>query len=394
MKINIIANSFPATSETFLFNLVTELEKKGHDVTVCAFSRQNNIDVYSDRIHKWSRKIVYSHSSSPLQQLIAAFQTLTSPLLLLKLIRKNGFRTGYSNLLKIRFLCSNQPQIIHFAFSGIAANMLPVLDLIPNNIKLIVSCRGTAEKVTAVTDKIRAERLGQVFAKSHLIHCVSQDMMIGLKEYGLDENKAFVNYPSISTTQFTAGTERKTKTPNDLYTVVTTGRLNFIKGYPYAIGAIDRLVNKGYKIKYKIIGDGPDFDMLQYMIREKNLESIVELTGKISSTEVLNHLKHSDIFLLPSLSEGVSNAALEAMSLEIPTVSTKAGGMPEVIEHGLNGLLVNRFSEEEIANALQQVMENYAHAIEMGRNARQSVKQKFTLDKQIALFEEQYRKLI
>lgn len=390
MKINIVVNSFPNTSETFLFNLVVELEKKGHDITVCAFTKKNNAHLYKDQMHQWSGKIVYMPTSSRMKAIVQLLTIFQNPKALLSLLRKRGLFNGYFDYLKLITVSNNRPQIIHFAFSGIAVNLLPILDFVDPKTKLFVSCRGTAEKITPIVDSNRSSLLSNVLSKMDRIHCVSEDMRQSLIPFGLLMDKSFVNHPSINTLEFKPLGERLEKKSDDIFTIITTGRLNYIKGYIYAIGAIANLLKNGYKIQYHIIGDGPDFEMLNYFIRERELQDSIVLIGKVSATEVNKYLQQADIFLLPSISEGISNAALEALSLEIPTISTDAGGMKEVIQNGNNGLLIERFSEIAIENAITHLIQNHSEALSMGKNGRKTVNDNFTLTNQINIFEHEY----
>jgi colanic acid/amylovoran biosynthesis glycosyltransferase len=392
VKINLVVNSFPSTSETFLFNLVVELEKKGHDVTVCAFSKNNHSGMYRKRLHQWSHKIVYIPTGNWLIALLSMFKILYKPRTFWTLLKKRGLKSGYTDYLKLLTLSQNHPDIVHFAFSGIAVSLLPILDAFDPRIKLFVSCRGTAEKITPMVSSNRATLLSRMLPKMYGVHCVSKDMEQSILQYGLDPSKIFVNYPSINTNDFKPVGERMAKKPTDTFHLVSTGRLNYIKGYIYAIGAVANLVKKGYRIQYKILGDGPDAEMLNYIIRERGLQHVVLLVGKVPSAEVNELLQQADVFILPSLSEGVSNAALEAMALALPTVSTNAGGMCEAITHQHDGWIVERFSETAIEGALEQIMQHHDGAIQIGKHARATLEKRFTLQQQISLFEQAYNK--
>ena len=133
--------------------------------------------------------------------------------------------------------------------------------------------------------------------------------------------------------------------------------------------------------------------MITYLIEDFGIKGYVVMHGKAGSEKVLEVLKTADVFLLPSLSEGVSNAALEAMAMELPVVSTAAGGMTEVITHGENGLLTDWRSPQHMADQLMWLQQNPCRAIEMGARARLTIEDKFSLDRQIDIFIEQYRKL-
>ena len=104
-------------------------------------------------------------------------------------------------------------------------------------------------------------------------------------------------------------------------------------------------------------------------------------------------LENADVFLLPSLSEGVSNAALEAMAMEMPTISTKAGGMKEVITNGENGMVINEMQPGEIADSLIYLMKNKEVARTLGEKGRESIKKGFSLINQTEIFLKQYEKL-
>ena len=155
-----------------------------------------------------------------------------------------------------------------------------------------------------------------------------------------------------------------------------------------------QLKQMGLAFKWLIVGDGPLAEEIIYHIHALNLQQHVELLGKKSRDEILSLYNEVDAFLLPSVYEGIANVCLEAMAMELPVVSTRSGGMNEVIRHEENGLLCDVYDPSGIAANLQRL----AHEVEfrqlLGRNARQTVVNNFTLKKQVDVFEEQYQKLL
>jgi glycosyltransferase involved in cell wall biosynthesis len=113
----------------------------------------------------------------------------------------------------------------------------------------------------------------------------------------------------------------------------------------------------------------------------------------MDSNQIVATLSKADIFLLPSISEGLSNAALEAMSMELPVISTLAGGMNEVIKDGENGLLVGLFSPDQISQRIAFLIENQTEARKLGQNARKTVLDRFQIQQQIRVFSEVYQQL-
>lgn len=386
MKVNLIVNSFPSASETFLFNLVSGLESRGHTVRVCALTRSMHKHLYKKRQHEWSGNLsVFSFYT--IVRLIVGFNFIK----VINSSRKFGVRTGLKYLAYEHFAAQGTPDLIHFAFSGIGVTFLPALDALKGkNIKLVVSCRGSAEKVKPIVDSTRKVQLRQLFLKCDLIHCVSEDMVSGLIQYGLDKNKAFVNYPSVNTDYFKRIAPYSINNVEAIH-LVTTGRLHFQKGFVFALLAIKTVIQKGYNLKYTIIGEGPDYNMLKYLIHELNLNSFVNLTGKIGADDVKRRLEEADIFLLPSLYEGIANAALEAMSMQLPVISTRSGGMAEVIVNWENGVIVERFDALGIAESIIKLIEYPELRLKISNKSRKIILEKFNLKKQLDCYESTYR---
>jgi len=393
MKIKIVVNSFPSASETFLFNLVAGLEKIGHTVIVCAMSKNNDSKLYVQRLDEWSGNINYFPSLTNL--IVASFTVLgiivVMPGKCIHYIRKHGIKRGLLDSIKGRFLLEGHPDIIHFAYSGLGISFLDLFDMLHDkSIKIFVSCRGSAEKVKPIIDYNRGKQLGVLFQKSDRVHCVSIDMLQGLSEYGLAKERAFVNYPSIDLEAFVQD-KPKNFIKNEKWELTTTGRLHFQKGYIFCLQALRLLKNKGYQFTYHILGSGPDLAQLKYLVHEWTLDDEVVFHGKVGSETIFEILKMTDIFILPSLYEGVANSALEAMAMKIPIVTTNAGGMGEVVRHRENGMIINRFSGNELAMAIEELLLSGELRQRVSENGRRTVEEKFNIHNQIKIFLKEYR---
>jgi len=82
------------------------------------------------------------------------------------------------------------------------------------------------------------------------------------------------------------------------------------------------------------------------------------------------------------------------MSMEIPVISTKVGGMSEVIANGENGIVINEMQPDEIADSLMYLIKNKEVGVQLGKNGREAIKKGFSLTKQTEIFQEQYEKLL
>jgi glycosyltransferase involved in cell wall biosynthesis len=101
-----------------------------------------------------------------------------------------------------------------------------------------------------------------------------------------------------------------------------------------------------------------------------------------------------DIFVLPSLAEGISNTLLEAMATGLPVVATRVGGNPELIEHGVNGYLVPVSDPRALADTLQGLIESRELRIRMGDNGLQKIRQGFDWDSTVASYLDVYDELL
>jgi glycosyltransferase involved in cell wall biosynthesis len=135
-------------------------------------------------------------------------------------------------------------------------------------------------------------------------------------------------------------------------TIVSAGRLVPWKEFPTLIMAFTEL-SKTYKdAKLFIIDEGPEKRALMELTRELGIEEKVTFIGKVPQQELHKRIKAADCFVLASSYEGFSHVLLEALSLGTPVISSTAGGNPELIEDGKDGLLVTTKNKEELEAAL------------------------------------------
>lgn len=393
MKIALVVNSFPKASETFLFNLVIGLEEIGNDVTVISLNKSSDNHLFQSHKEKWSEKIKIRPNR--LAKIIF-FILYNIKKLYFFLVYYKKIQINSNFWTKFWFFCQikDRFEIVHFAYSGIAVQFIDIIVNPTLNISWIVSCRGSAEIITPLHDPLRANRLKLLFESVNAIHCVSEHMASTILGYSNCSDKIFINYPSIDINFFKRNKTLSETLSKSKFKVITTGRMTFQKGYPFALLAIKNLIKKGIPVEYHIVGDGENLSMILYMIQELNIKNHVVLHGKISSYDVKKLLEESHVFLLPSLYEGVANAVLEAMALEIPVISTNSGGMGEVIKHQKNGLIVERFNPEEMAKELEWIWNNPQSAREIGVNGRITISKQLQLNHQIKIFQKNYQKCL
>ncbi len=151
-----------------------------------------------------------------------------------------------------------------------------------------------------------------------------------------------------------------------------------VKGHEVLIEAA-RLISANLgDIHFILIGDGPLRSGLENQARKAKLEDVVHFVGRRNDTPEL--LACADLFLFPSLAEGMPNALLEAAAAGLPIVATSVGGIPEIIENGLNGMLVPPGNSQALADASIRLLTDHELSARLGRAAQATVRAKFGFD--------------
>ena len=152
------------------------------------------------------------------------------------------------------------------------------------------------------------------------------------------------------------------------------GRLYRQKGHEYLFYALSRIKTK--KIELICVGDGPLKHELQQLAKQLGISDIVHFLG--FRNDVKNLLQVTDLFLMPSLDEGLPMALLEAMAMGKAMVVTPVGAIPSVIDNMRDGVFVPKMSVQELAEVIVDLIENSEKMDTIGQNARKKVVQKFS----------------
>lgn len=161
----------------------------------------------------------------------------------------------------------------------------------------------------------------------------------------------------------------------------SAGRFVAIKGFEYLFYAIPEVIVRYPGAKFFILGYGP---LKQHLIELANKLHISDKVKFMSpQTEVCEFLSLLDVYVLPSLSEGLSITLLEAMAMEKHIVATNVGGNSEVIIDGETGLLVPAQNPNAISRAIIYLLENKPHAIQMGIRAKKQVENRFNINRML-----------
>jgi sugar transferase (PEP-CTERM/EpsH1 system associated) len=184
---------------------------------------------------------------------------------------------------------------------------------------------------------------------------------------------------------------------DDMLVIGTVGRLTPVKDQATLLRAIARLGEVApvlfQRLRVLIAGDGPLREQLTALAVELGIAEIIWMTG--DRDDIPELLSAMDVFVLPSLAEGISNTVLEAMSAGLPVIATAVGGNLELVEEGWNGCLVPVGDSYALANALNELLADENLLKQQGVNARKRMVEKFdwhrTVDEYLGVYEELLR---
>ncbi len=175
--------------------------------------------------------------------------------------------------------------------------------------------------------------------------------------------------------------------------VLYAGRLEFRKGVHVLVRAIPLVLSEMPNVKFVFVGD--DCGMKDYMLKklqEFNVTSNVMFVEQLPREQLLEWYQRCALCVVPSLWENHPYVILEAMSCGRPVVTTNVGGLPEIVRHGHNGLLVEAGSVVELAVAIKELLSNRTRCEELGVSARKTMETRYVpeevMRKTLAIYEE------
>jgi glycosyltransferase involved in cell wall biosynthesis len=229
---------------------------------------------------------------------------------------------------------------------------------------------------------------------------VSEDARQHYLELGhLSPGQVKTLYNGIDLSQFTCPDEahrlaqRQTLgSPSHAPLLITVAVLRPAKGIQYLIEALPVILKSIPEVHYLVVGSGEYEATLKEAAQQHGVAERVIFAGV--RNDIPDLLALSDIFVLPTLDEALPTVLAEAMAAQKPIVASRVGGVPEMVEHGCNGLLVPPGDPAILAEACLQILQNSDQAGIMGRAGREIVEQRFNIRRQAQQLSELYQELL
>ena len=212
--------------------------------------------------------------------------------------------------------------------------------------------------------------------------CVSDGTVRQMVEIGINPRRIQIILNGIDTALFSFAGPR----PGE--SAVTVARLSPEKDIGSLLRAVAIIRETCPSFRLEIAGDGVCMADLQAAVRNLGLENQVRFLGQVRDVRAV--LERASLFILPSLTEGVSLTLLEAMACGLPVVATRVGGTPEVVADGETGLLVPPGSPVELAQAILKLLQEPERGRQMGVKARQRIEDIFDIRRMVAKYEALY----
>lgn len=219
----------------------------------------------------------------------------------------------------------------------------------------------------------------------------------GLLEEGkLDPQKLRVIHNGVDTDRFQHGRrdrDRFVPGGDDGMFVVLVGNMHDdVKGHPWVIGAAPPVVREFPKTRFVFAGDGAFRPTLERQVADLGLQSNFVFLGR--RTDIPDLLASCDIAVLPSRAEGLPNAVLEYMAAGLPTIVSRVGGNPELVQEGVTGMLVPPQDATALSDALLRLLRGPGLARQMAANGRRLATQDFSFDRLIREIDSLYTELL
>jgi len=384
-----ISYTLPSVTTTFVHREIQVLRKAGYKIGTISMSKPDLSEVHSEALPIYENTIYLDQVSTFYKFLLQFKLAIVRPKIFLSMLRVvfseneiKGFRdrvrlfwhfmgAGYlytimknKGIDQIQATFLNGPASIAFflshflqipySFTIHASNIF--IDPIMLGRKLLIS-----KKVVTISQ----------YNKQYL-----------LKKYGENlEGKIHIIHCGIDIEEFRPQAVSKKSVP----IILAVGQLTERKGFSYLLEACKIIKGKGYLFKCYIVGDGEDRKILKNQYMSLGLEDVVTFLGRKLQDEVRSLLAKSSIFCLPSIitekggREGIPVALMEAMAMEIPVVTTNTVGIPELVEHQTEGLLVPPQDPGALAEALEILLNNKVLRSAMGKAARKKVINDFNI---------------
>lgn len=385
-----LVSAYPAISHTFILREVAQLRALGHRIVTASINRPDRAPGQMERQERAEAEATYVVKQHGAAGALAAllFWTLRAPLALLATVGfglrlRSGGKAWWSGLayaveaaMVARWMHREGVRHLHVHF-GTAGASVGVLVKHLSACHLSYTIHGPDE-----FDDVAGQHLALKMRHADAVVCISQFARGQLMRISdpADWDKFRVCRLGVEPEQFRFSLRH----PGPVAQLLCVGRLTPAKGQILLVQAMAQLRDAGVACHLRLVGAGPDRARIEAAIATHRLGHEITLTGALTQDQVRAHFDRADIFVLPSLAEGIPVVLMEAMSCGVPCVTTPVNGIPELVVHQQTGLLATPGDVASLANRLRQLIEQPALRRSLALAAQDKVRRDFDLKRNVA----------
>ena len=397
-----LCSEYPAISHTFIYREIESLRQAGMTVYTASIHKPFNLSVMTSAEQEEADKSMMV-LSQPLSSIFAAH---------VHCIQKSpiGYLRMASSALKLMIKGPKSPikAIAYFAEAGILLQWVHRLDIThihehfanPTAIVAILmkTYGGISYSLSVhgpdifyrVDSAMLEEKIKEAaFVRCISHYCLSQIMRISDPS---EWHKLHIVRCGVNPDLYTIRTDPCNTIPN----ILCVGRLVPAKGQHILLEACRMLKKEGVPFKLTLVGDGPDKIALEELAISSDMGSSITFTGALGQDTVRDYYDKADLFVLASFAEGVPVVLMEAMAKEIPVISTRITGIPELIDHEHDGLLATPCDVEDLARQIRKLLDDSELRHNLGQAGRKKVislyNQHINNQNMVNLFHKEYQR--
>ncbi len=394
LKIAFVVWRFPVLSESFILNQIAGLLERGHDVRIHALNGAPDIptkqhpivDRYGlmERAYLTPRR-THDDAGIDLAQRLAE-KAARHPQAWQRLARVYKAE-AHADPAKFLYRASTllglpDYDIVHCQFGNLAPAVLRLRECGMLQGKLVTIFRG--QDISRWVTEQGEDVYDELFAQGDYFLANCGYFRQRAMSLGCPAERIHVHGSGIDLERFAF--RGRSLPENGPVRIALTGRLVEKKGIEYAIRAVAALARAGHRVELHILGDGPLESRLVSLSSKLGAGDVIKFRGWCDQREVIEILDQSHLFLAPSVTavngdqDAPVNTLKEAMAMGLPVVATRHGGIPELVEHEVSGMLVPERDADAIEKALATLLRRHTRWRDYGRAGRTAVERNYNMN--------------
>ena len=287
-------------------------------------------------------------------------------------------------------------------------NLIHANDLVSSQYSILAAKLANIKSVVHIRDPYLSRNLKWVniiiLNMATRIIAISKDVKKELIKNGIYDKKISVIYNAVELSKennidynFKAKLRKDILDYKEDHLIGICGRIAPVKGHDYFFRAVPDILKKFESTRILVVGEDPSKrkDFLRKIMKiafDLKINDNISFLGFRNDIQTI--MKCLDILIVPSLAEPFGRVVIEGMAAKIPIIATSVGGIPEIIDNGINGILISPMDERAITAAIIDLLSNKGYVMELVKNAEKKIKKDFSVERQVSKIEKTYNDLI